>query len=195
MESYLIITSLLLLCLSCQQNPGEAKSSPEAIDTSKPKDSVMLSADSTLGLPENLKSAQPIWEVEQKSTSNRPGSISRLYENGQIYAWSNSRRVQVNGKLSRETAPYAWRLDAQIQPEGIKRVQELLKSEFTKLPANNSVTTGADQGVVIRRSYIDGEAHSVTLPTSATNNLPQVIRDIDYAIQSNIIPGAVPLAQ
>jgi hypothetical protein len=86
-------------------------------------------------------------------------------------------------------------LDAQLQQEGVKRVRELIESEFTKLPADGSVSTGADQGIVIRRSYIDGVEHQVVLPASATADLPKVIQDIDYAIQSMIIPGAVPLAQ
>lgn len=195
MASRLVITLFSLICLSCQFSPREAVSLSQPRHTANQKDTVMLFSDSTEGLPDSLKAMQPLWEVERKNTSNRVGSVTRLYDNGQLYTWSNTRRIVVDRKPSREPAPYAWRLDAQLQQEGVKRVRELIESEFTKLPADGSVSTGADQGIVVRRSYIDGVEHEVVLPASATADLPKVIQDIDYAIQSMIIPGAVPLAQ
>jgi hypothetical protein len=155
----------------------------------------MSTTTSNVGLPDLLKSNQPLWETERTQTSNNSNSITRLYENGQIYSWSNTRRIEKKGNLSRVSATYAWRLEACIKPEGIKRVQEILRTQFSTTSPNNPVLTGLDQGIVIWRSYLDGTEHSQTFPASATNDLPELFRDIDYAIQSNIIPNGVPLTQ
>lgn len=195
MASWLMFLFISLTCLACQVSSKETISRSQPVAINHQKDIVMLSTDSTQGLPASLKEIQPLWEVERQNTPNRAGSIIRLYPNGSLYTWSNMRRIVIDGKPSREPASYAWRLDAQLKPEGVKRVQEFIRSEFIKLPVNDSVSTSTDQGIVVRRSYIDGVEHRVMLPASATADLPKVIQDIDYAIQSTIIPGAVPLAQ
>jgi hypothetical protein len=195
MASWLVFFLISLTCLSCQYSSTETASGYQPTPIKSQKDAIMLSTNSTQGLPDSLKTVHPLWEVERQNTSNRAGSITRLYDDGQIYTWSNTRRIVVDGNPRREIAPYAWRLDAQLRPEGVTRVRDLICSGFTNLPSSGSVSTGADQGIVIRRSYLEGIEHRVVLPTSATDDLPQVIRDIDYAIQSTIIPGAVPLAQ
>jgi hypothetical protein len=190
-----VVLLISLTCLSCQYSFTETAPGYQLAPIKHQKNAIMLSSNSSQGLPDSLKIVHPLWEVERQNTSNRLGSITRLYEDGQIYTWSNTRRIFVDGKLRRETAPYTWRLDAQLRPEGVTRVRELIRSEFINLPSSSSVSTGADQGVVIRRSHLEGIEHCVVLPTSATDDLPQSIRDIDYAIQSSIIPGAVPLSQ
>jgi hypothetical protein len=205
MASRLTIGLILMsgfLCISCRFEVRELMAAtPTPQDT---KDHLIYQkknmnptelTESTLGLPDELKAVQPLWEVYQSATSNKAASISRLYEDGRLFSWSNTRRVVNHGKISRESAPYAWRLDAQVSPKGIKRLQELIRSEFVKLPTNSSATTGLDQGYVVYKSHFDGTDYRVKLPTSASINLPQVLRDLDYAIQSNIVPGAVPQTQ
>jgi hypothetical protein len=205
MESWLTIVLIMvtgLLCISCRfeaREPMAATPSTENIKNDlNYQDSNMNITEitqSTLGLPDDLQSKRPLWEVEQTATPNKAASSSRIYEDGRLYTWSNTRRVVSNGKISRQSAPYAWRIDAQISAEGIERIKQLIKSEFVKLPSNSSVKTGLDQGYVVWKSYLDTTEYRVTLPTSASSDLPQVIRDIDYAIQSNIVPGAVPKTQ
>lgn len=205
MESWRTIVLIIItefLCLSCgfeAREPMVATPSPENtqndLNYQNTNMNVTEITQSTLGLPDDLRSQQPLWQVEQSATGNKAASVSRIYEDGRLYTWSNTRRVVKNGKISRESAPYAWRLDVQISPEGIERLKELIKSEFVTLPSNSSVSTGLDQGYVVWQSHLDGTEYRVMSPTSASTNLPQVIRDIDYAIQSNIVPGAVPQSQ
>ena len=147
------------------------------------------------GLPDDLLPLQPLWETLRPATPTRSESITRLYDDGRLYTWSDTRRRMVNGRLQREAAPYAWRLDAQIRPEGVDQVRELIRAGFMQLDERNAARKGFDQGIVVRRSNVDGVEHSVTFPASATSALPQVIRDIDYAINANIESGAVPLDQ
>lgn len=154
----------------------------------------MAADDTTRGLPDDLKGAQALWETRQEATPNRAASSARLYENGQLYSWSNSRRRMVDGRLTREPAPYAWRLDAQISPEGVDQVRDLIRSGFVILQPGTPARA-QDQGLTIRQSHLDGVAHTIALPASATADLPEVIRQIDRAISSAIIPGAVPFDQ
>ncbi|BAZ30214.1 hypothetical protein NIES4074_26700 [Cylindrospermum sp. NIES-4074] len=195
MESWLVFLLISLTCLSCPFRSNATVALDQPTTTKHQKDAVMLSTNCTQGLPDSLKAMHPLWEVDRKSTYNSAGWIARLYENGQLYTWSNTRFILVDGMPRREPAPYAWRLDAQLTPEGVKRVQDLIRAEFTKLPVNGSFATAADQGTVVRRSYIDGVEHRIELPNSGWEDLPKVIQDIDDAINSAIIPGAVPLKQ
>lgn len=195
MASWLVFLLISLTYLSCPFRSNATVALDQPTTTKHQKDAVMLSTDFTQGLPDSLKAMHPLWEMERKSTYNSAGWITRLYENGQLYTWSNTRRIVVDGLPSREQAPYAWRLDAQLKPEGVKRVQDLIRAEFTKLPVNGSFATGADQATLVTRSYIDGVEHRFELPSSAREDSPKVIQDIDDAINSAIIPGAVPLEQ
>jgi hypothetical protein len=136
-----------------------------------------------------------VWEVERIGAPNRPSSTTRLYANGQVYTWSNSRRIRRDGKTSREAAPYAWRLDAQVNAEGVEQVRKLISSTFVQLTLDSQPEPAQDQGTVVWRSREAGVEHSVTTLAMATSALPQVVRDIDYAIQSHIVPQGVPVEQ
>jgi len=153
------------------------------------------SADSTRGLPDELKAARPLWETQLTQTPSRPGSTSRLYANGQLFTWSNSRRTSRDGKISREAAPYAWRLDAQVSPDGVARVRELIRTEFVGVPSGERVRVGADQGTVTYRAHADAVDHQITVPATATAQLPAAVRAIEDAIRRNITPGGVPNEQ
>jgi hypothetical protein len=74
-------------------------------------------------------------------------------------------------------------------------VQQLIRREFVAVASGEVGQPGADQGTTTWRSFVDGSAHVVTLPSSATNQQPQAIRAIEYAILSSIIAGAVPIEQ
>jgi hypothetical protein len=155
----------------------------------------MTATQSTDGLPADLISVVPLWETQMEATRNRPLSITRLYEDGRVYAWTNTRRSMAGGQLRREAAPYAWRLDAQLRPEGVDRVRELIRTGFRQLPQGSPPPPGLDQGLVTRRSHLDGVDYSVTHTSSATSALPAVIQEIERAIATNVIPGAVPIDQ
>ena len=174
---------------------GVDAQAPQASSTQASRETTMTTTQSTQGLPADLVSVPPLWETHLEATRNRPLSISRLYENGRVYTWSGTRRRMVGGQLRREPAPYAWRLDAQLRPEGVDRVRELIRTEFQLLPQGSPPSPGLDQGLVIRRSHLDGVDYSVTLTTSATGDLPVVIQEIERAIATNVIPGGVPIDQ
>jgi hypothetical protein len=155
----------------------------------------MKESGSTVGLPDDIKDAPPLWELAQSATPSRPESRTRLYADGRMYVWSNSRRTLVDGKPRRENANYAWRLDALVSPEGVAKIRQLIKDSFEPLAAPEQAAQGADQGTTTWQSNRDGTVHTLTLPSSARDKLPQALRDIDYAIQSSIVPGGVPIEQ
>jgi hypothetical protein len=170
-------------------------SQPQASSTQVSRETSMTATQPTDGLPANLVSVPPLWETQIEASRNRPLSITRLYEDGRVYTWSNTRRRMVAGQLRREAAPYAWRLDAQLRPEGVDRVRDLIRAEFQQLPQSSALSPGLDQGFVTRRSHLDGLDYSVTLTSSATADLPAVIQEIERAVATNVIPGAVPIDQ
>jgi hypothetical protein len=194
MASRLIsLLPVLLLCAGCGFNP----SVPSAPTAAALQDTHMSyqPAEDVSSLPADLQQVEPLWEVVLSKTANRPTSRTRLYADGRQFTWSNSRRRLVDGKPHRVAAPYAWRLDAQISADGVAQVQQLIRREFVAVASGEVGQPGADQGTTTWRSFVDGSAHVVTLPSSATNQQPQAIRAIEYAILSSIIAGAVPIEQ
>ena len=198
MTARVALSTLGLVAAACRSLSSGVDAQPPQPDTSSTQVSLeasMTATQSTDGLPADLVSVPPLWETRTEATRTRPLSISRLYEDGRVYAWTNTRRRMVGGQLRREAAPYAWRLDAQLRPEGVDRVRELIRSAFQQLPQSSPPTPGLDQGLVTRRSHLDGVDYSVTHPSSATGDLPGVIQEIERAIATNVIPGAVPIDQ
>jgi hypothetical protein len=55
--------------------------------------------------------------------------------------------------------------------------------------------TGADAGVITWRAWIDGKEHVVTTPSGATSSLPAPIAEIEQALQTGVVPSAVPVEQ
>lgn len=149
----------------------------------------------TEGLPESLKSVRPLWEANHGGSPQQPGLCTRLYDNGALYSWSNARRAMKGSNPTRLPAPYAWRLDAKVSPEGVKRVHALAASEFAKVPAEAKSAPGADQGLIAYHAHADRVDHTVVVPSSAMNKLPKAVQEIESAIQSHIIPGGAPMDQ
>jgi hypothetical protein len=174
---------------------GAPPSQPQASSTPVSQETSMTATQPTDGLPSDLVSVPPLWETRLEATRTRPLSITRLYEDGRVYTWSSTRRRMVGGQLRREASPYTWRLDAQLRTEGVDRVRDLIRAEFQQLPQSSALSPGLDQGLVTRRSHLDGLDYSVTLTSSATGDLPAVIQEIERAIATNVIPGAVPIDQ
>lgn len=202
MASWLIF-SLGLLLSSCQllMHDSEARlfssDSKNTQNTHRTKqDYSMVSITVTQeGLPQEINSQRPIWEVQRSSTATKSGFVTRLYESGQLYTWSNSRRILVDGLPSREPAPYAWRLDAKIKLEGVEKVKELIRSDFLKLASEEPNLSTRDQGLLKFTTYVDGNEYAVSFPASAYDELPGTIKAIEQLIQRSVIPGGVTIQQ
>ena len=191
-----LMMALVFLLVACQPQARGNRPQSTATPLSTSQASPMFSVEvSQTGLPDALANTHPIWEVQFSSTPTKPASVTRLYENGNLYSWSNTRRALIDNLPSREPASYAWRLDAQVSAEGVQAVRELIQSEFVELSSESSSTPGPDQGMITWYSHLDGTEHSVTLPIAAYNRLPAVIQRIEHTIQSHVVPGAVPIEQ
>jgi hypothetical protein len=149
-------------------------------------------SESTAGLPAELQGVQPLWEEREGRTPSRPEAATRLYEDGRLYTWSDVRRRVVDGKETYEPAPYAWRLEAALRPEGVERVRELIRTGFVQLPERTGGALASDQGLTTRRSFLDGAAHEVSTPSGSRAGPPPAIGEINDVIARSIIPGAVP---
>jgi len=150
---------------------------------------------SAQGLPDELKMVTPLWEEEHLGSVHKAASRTRLYPDGRLYGWSNTKRSYVNKKLQRLPAPYAWRLDAKVSPEGITKITALICYDFVKLPSATPATVASDQSFLVLHGAAKGCDHRVTLPSSPTVKLPPTIQAIQQAIQAHIIPEGVPLDQ
>src|SRR6266508_206881 len=98
------LAALSLLALDACGQVGRAADGTAATQVSQ--NSGMTTTVPLDGLPDELRAVHPLWETRQEATRTRPGSITRLYDNGRLYTWSNTRRRMVNGQLRREQAPY-----------------------------------------------------------------------------------------
>ncbi len=157
------------------------------------QDTTMSQTAPTDGLPEDLRDARPLWESSNAGSHTSASARTRLYPDGRLYQWSNMRRREVNGLPRRERAAYAWRLDAQISPAALEQVRGLIPAFERLSPA--APAPGKDQALITWRSSLDGREHSVTLPSDATDRLPEPIRAIERAIQTGVMPGGVPIEQ
>lgn len=147
----------------------------------------------TTGLPADLAEVDPIFETTEEAGPRRAASAQRLYPDGRVYSWSNTRRTLENGLPKRVPAPFQWRLDAQVSPEGVAEVRALMGAEaFRSLPPAMGAPV-PDRGNVAVRAVLDGQQQTVVLKGSAAAKPPDPIRAIQLAIQRNTVSGAVPL--
>jgi hypothetical protein len=136
-----------------------------------------------------------LWEIYYGAALGRSASCTRLYADGSMYTWSDTRRIVKDGLPSRQKASFAWRLDARVSAEGITQVRKLIQSAFVKLAPARPGQLAGDQSVTVWRSCLDGVTHEVALTEKSSSALPAVLQDIHRAVQSAIVPGAVPLEQ
>ena len=64
----------------------------------------MLTELTVEGLPPELTQAQPLWESVRGPDRSGAVRVSRLYANGDLYAWSDQRRVEGPGGVPRREA-------------------------------------------------------------------------------------------
>lgn len=148
----------------------------------------------TDGLPADLAATRPLWESARAPTQRQKARVTRLYPDGRLYTYSDTRRGLADGKPTREPAPAAWRLDAQIAGATVTRIEGIVRDRFLATPAA-ATTVGPDGAVVTWRAALDGKEHVVTTPAGATSSLPAPIAEIEQALQAGVVPGAVPVEQ
>jgi len=189
-----VLLAVSLACPTLAQERARPSSRFMAAPKAAKVKTMEKTIDETTGLPESLRSEKPLWESIQSGTAHRDSTATRLYRNGELYSWSNSKRVVRDGKPSRERAPYAWRLDAKVSAQGVHEVTDLINGSFRT--AESPATRGGDDASFITwRSCTDHEEHTIVTQSSAMDKQPEAIRKIQRAITSNIIPEAVPIEQ
>jgi len=191
-KSLLLPVVLILAGAGCGRSSDSAARGSDGVSAMH---TPLPSVSDTTGLPDSLKPLKPLWEVYSGGSLGRSESCTRLYADGSMYTWSDTRRIEKNGLPSRQKAPFAWRLDARVSADGVAKVRALVQPDFAKLttPAPGKLTQ--DQSLTVWRSCVDGTTHEAALTEKKSSALPAVLRDIDRAIQGAIVPGAVPLAQ
>ncbi len=189
------LLATIFFCTTCQNKKEISENAVYADNHEINKPTMAHYFDNNLNLSPPVDTGKIIWEVEIFPTHSKSGSVMRLHDDGSIFSWTNTRRVIVDGKHTRQPAPYAWRLDAKVSEEGISEVCGMIREEFVKLKSKKGTTSASDQGMVQWRSFLKDSLHVVKYPTLATEHLPPVINKIDFAIQSHIIPGAIAWLQ
>jgi len=200
MESWMIIISLsfLFACQSRNYDPPARSSTPLTITS--PDDSTIHNNRQIMNIhpsADSLPLGNFIWEEEISGTPRKSGSIRRLYEDGRLFSWSDSRRMLNNGKPERVTAPYAWRLDARISEPGISNIKKLIENDFLKIAS--SPATGerpaSNYGAITWKTFWNSQAYEVSIPAEEIQKQSAVVKAIEYEIQSHIIVGGVPFDQ
>jgi len=167
-------------------------------DAAAPSPSAELSLfaiDATEGLPAELATLTPLWESARHPTQRKAESVARLYPDGRLYRFGDTRRTSVDGMPGREPAPKAWRLEAKISADAIKQIEALIRNGFVALAANPPAAAAGTHGRLYTwRAHVDGE-HVVVTPALAMDALPAPIREIERAVQTGVVPGAVPIEQ
>src|SRR6266540_1825518 len=135
------VVALLALgaCTPAGAEPEQVQGAPSATSETRDEGSIEMRSDASDGLPDELRGAQPLWETRREATRNRAESVTRLFEDGRLYTWSDTQRRMVDGQLQRESVPFSWRLDAQIRAEGVDRVRELIRTAFVQLDENGAI--------------------------------------------------------
>lgn len=176
---------------------GVAGDQPPAPNSKEqPVTDAAFSVDRTDGLPAELNDVAPLWEAAQHPTQRRAESVARLYPDGQMYRWGDTRRISVDGMPGQEPAPRAWRLEARITPEALATIEALIGSSFVPLAKKAGAPGGDAHGRLYTwRAHLGGDEYVVVTPAAAMDALPAPIPEIERAIQAGIVPGAVPLEQ
>lgn len=138
-----------------------------------------------------------IWEEENTGNPRKSDIIRRLYPDGRLFSWSNTRRIINNGQPGREQAEYAWRLDAKITETGIQNINNFIESEFIKIAKNDFDRPASNNGYggITWRAFYNGQLIGYYLPAHELTKLPEILKNIENEIQSNIIVGGVPFEQ
>ncbi|MCK6520411.1 hypothetical protein L6R49_03120 [Myxococcota bacterium] len=143
------------------------------------------------GLPPELTQAQPLWESVRGPDRRGAVRVSRLYTNGDLYTWSDQRRVESPGGVPRrEAAPYRWRLDARLSPAAVAEVEAVITARFMglTLPAPSSVVS--DGSPAAARACVNGVGHAVSAPSAIS---AEEVRAVEHTIQRGVAPGSAPI--
>jgi hypothetical protein len=212
-----LIAAALLLA-GCKGQGGSPEATPSAVEAAAPaeaappappEEKTMTAApaeppaippanssaiSSTDGLPPELASATPLWESARAATGRQTARATRLYPDGRLYTFSDTRRGSKDGKPTRTPAPPAWRLDAKLDPAALAKIQALASGPFQALTAP-APSVGADGATITWRAWSSGREHVVITSAGATASLPAPIAEIEQTLQTGVVPGAVPLEQ
>jgi hypothetical protein len=210
-----------LLLAGCQGQGGSPEATPSAVEAAAPappapapappeeKTMTAPSAEppaagapaagastisSSEGLPPELAGATPIWESARAATSRQTARATRLYPDGRVYTFSDTRRGSKDGKPTRTPAPPAWRLDAKVDAAALATIQALASGAFLSL-TTAPPSVGPDGATITWRAWSGGREHVVVTAAGATSSLPAPIAEIEQALQTGVVPGAVPLEQ
>jgi hypothetical protein len=156
----------------------------------------LFAVESHEGLSDALKDAKPVWESVLGPPPGRGTHadvvVRRLYADGTLWTWSNTRRTKDARGLPRPVpAPARWRLSAKLG--AIEPVVAAVGAQFLALPAQVGVRkTGENRMLGWRAARPDGSVHVV-------NSLDGVeldaVKAVERALAAAIVPGGVPLEQ
>ena len=140
----------------------------------------------TNGLTKSLLEQKPIF-IHYSSGSKGAGNFSlRVYQNGDLWRYSNTIKSMENGIPKRKLDEYAWRYEASVTTDGMNILIKLLESDFKNLKSIKENTGSKDRGMHYRCALYDEGFKEVVLPSGPLENEYLMIQTIDNAIYHNI---------
>lgn len=150
---------------------------------------------STKGLPEAYQTQVPIYIFYSKTVKTRKEESMRIYEDGSMFRWSDSKRIEEDGEKRRVKAGYQWRLDNKIKLEAIEQLKQLLQGGFQELAPIPATGRDKDRPKQFRYANLEGAYKEFSMPSMPNKDWPAILQAIDNTIYHNIIPEAVPYEQ
>jgi hypothetical protein len=139
----------------------------------------------TEGLPEELHGQAPLWETYHSATSRRAHIGFRLYDDGRLFRYANSHIVWQDELPVKQEAPFQWRLEGRLSPEGLQEIQSLLEGPFSQLSGQEAAEgKHQDRGWVYRKGKTKEGEKIVRLPVMGHDDLPEAIQKIEYSLQA-----------
>ncbi len=144
------------------------------------------------GIPERLKNSDAIYEEEFKGDKYTKPFRVKLFKEGSIYRLSEKRRIEDNEGLPLMIdADLRWRLEAKINKEGLKELDNYLISKLPTVIKNHNQDTKIKIIIIIKKTkYIIQVSDSDT--ENASYKLLMGIYDI---ISMYTIEEGVPTVQ
>ncbi len=143
--------------------------------------------DNNNGLSKDLINEAPIY-IHYSSGSKGAGiSCLRVYKNGELWRYSNTRKVIENNLPKRIKDEYAWRFEAKISAKGLETLIALLKSDFDVLESKEKNPGSRDRGMHYRCAIYNDGFKEVYLPAGPIPEGYSAIQNVDNAIYHNII--------
>lgn len=185
----------LIACGAGQAEPPQPQ--PQALAAPPTPQAVPMQVPTlseTTGLPQALAAAEPLWEATRGPTARKTLNATRVYDNGQLWTWSDQQRYEQGGRPRMRPAPWSWRLTAQLSPDSLRDLRALLDAPALAATTSQAGVPAPDAPARYYRFHTAQGAREMALTGAAANAVPAFLREAELAIQRGVVPGGVPMS-